>query len=121
MPVSVKSDVDAQVRAVMLRARLAELGLTLAEFGRRSGLSRNVVYRLSKGGKPTPEQVAAMKSMSASLMLLSSHRRLVLHRAFLDPEHFCRTAGPLKGAHPTSVIVTKKQIEMRRFARFTKS
>jgi len=49
-------DGDSINRAAELRKRIADDGLTLAGFGRKAGLSRNVVYRLAKGGKPTPEQ-----------------------------------------------------------------
>jgi hypothetical protein len=63
VPASLKSDSDAQVRRAALRARLADLGLTVAEFRRRTGLTRNVVYRLSKGGKPTPDQAGKMKGV----------------------------------------------------------
>jgi len=52
---------EAKMREVALRKRLSELGLSLAEFRRRAGLSRNVVYRLSKGGKPSPDQAAKME------------------------------------------------------------
>lgn len=51
-------DGDSINRAAELRKRIADHGLTLAGFGRKAGLSRNVVYRLTKGGKPTPEQAA---------------------------------------------------------------
>lgn len=54
---------DAKNREDALRKRLTELGLTLAEFRRRSGLSRNVVYRLSKGGAPNPEQADRMNAV----------------------------------------------------------
>lgn len=46
-----ETDIERRQR---LRARLAAAGITLAEFQRRSGLTRNVVYRLAKGGKPSP-------------------------------------------------------------------
>jgi transcriptional regulator with XRE-family HTH domain len=39
-------------RAEEFRARLIARGLTLAELGRRIGISRNVLYRLSKGRAP---------------------------------------------------------------------
>ena len=48
---------DSQKRAADLRRQIAAAGWTLAEFGRRSGLSRNVVYRLAKGGKPSTAQI----------------------------------------------------------------
>jgi predicted transcriptional regulator len=49
-------DEESAARASALRKRLAERGLTIAEFRRRSGLTRNVVYALSKGKKPSDEQ-----------------------------------------------------------------
>lgn len=56
-------DVQSREREMAFRKRLAELGLTLAEFRRRSGLTRNIVYRLSKGGKPSMEQAAKMDAV----------------------------------------------------------
>ena len=46
---------EARARATDLRARLKEAGLTQAEFGRRAGLGRAVVWRLAKGGKRNAE------------------------------------------------------------------
>jgi transcriptional regulator with XRE-family HTH domain len=45
-----------QQRALNLRGRIKAAGLSLAEFQRRSGLSRNVVYNLARGQKPNVEQ-----------------------------------------------------------------
>ena len=45
-----------QSRATVLRLRIKQAGLTIAEFQRRSGLTRNVVYALAKGKKPSVDQ-----------------------------------------------------------------
>jgi len=47
---------DASERAKRLRARIAAKGLTLAEFARRAGLTRNVMYGLGKGRAPKPAE-----------------------------------------------------------------
>lgn len=49
-------DPAAAKRAADLRRRIAAAGLTIAEFRRRSGLSRNVVYALSKGREIKPDE-----------------------------------------------------------------
>jgi hypothetical protein len=48
-------------RAAEFSRRLKASGLTLSEFQQRSGLSRNVVYNLSIGQKPKPEQANAIE------------------------------------------------------------
>jgi transcriptional regulator with XRE-family HTH domain len=50
---NIKDPVKA-ARAADLRRRIKAAGLTIAEFMRRSGLSRNIVYALSKGREATP-------------------------------------------------------------------
>ena len=45
--------IDEQ-RATDFRQRIKAAGMTLAEFSRRSGITRNIVYRLTKGQKPKP-------------------------------------------------------------------
>ena len=47
---------EYEARALEFRRRLREAGISIAEFARRSGLTRNVVYRLSKGQHPKSEQ-----------------------------------------------------------------
>lgn len=51
MPEDLNNDPAARARAAELRARLKKAGLTQAEFGRRAGLGRAVVWRLAKGGR----------------------------------------------------------------------
>jgi predicted transcriptional regulator len=53
---------EAYLRAQQLRTRLAKKAVTLAEFGRQTGLTRNVVYGLSKGRAPS---VATQKKIDA--------------------------------------------------------
>jgi predicted transcriptional regulator len=45
-------------RAEEFRRRLKATGLTITEFQRRSGLTRNVVYNLSKGQLPSSQEQA---------------------------------------------------------------
>ena len=47
---------EAASRAADLRRRIVAGGFTIAEFRRRSGLTRNVVYALTKGRAATPEE-----------------------------------------------------------------
>jgi hypothetical protein len=49
-------DPGITARAADLRRRIKAAGLTIAEFRRRSGLTRNVVYALSKGRAIRPEE-----------------------------------------------------------------
>jgi hypothetical protein len=52
---------DPQVSRAEWEARfrdaVARSGLNLAAFGRAAGFTRNVTYGLSKGRKPTPEEL----------------------------------------------------------------
>ncbi|MBC5810503.1 MAG: helix-turn-helix transcriptional regulator [Candidatus Eremiobacteraeota bacterium] len=52
---------ERALRKTELRSRLAAAGLTLAEFQRRSGLSRNVVYNLARGQQPKPDHVSKIE------------------------------------------------------------
>ncbi len=56
------SDDDAKLRAVQLRQRITAAGLTLVEFGRRAGFTRNVVLILTRfrGGVGVGHQAAAL-------------------------------------------------------------
>lgn len=47
---------DHETRAKDLRDRIRGARLTIAEFRRRAGLSRNVAYSISKGRKATAEE-----------------------------------------------------------------
>lgn len=52
---------ERTVRAAEFSRRLAATGLTITEFQRESGLTRNVIYNLSKGQQPSsPEQEAKL-------------------------------------------------------------
>lgn len=51
------TDTEREERARIFRERLAATGLSITQFQRQSGLTRNVVYNLSKGQRPSsPEQ-----------------------------------------------------------------
>lgn len=53
---------ERQLRAQAFARRLAAAAMRLSDFQRRSGLTRNVTYNLSKGQKPSsPEQAEAME------------------------------------------------------------
>ena len=47
---------EMRARGDALRARLVEKGISLNDFGDLTGLSRNQVYRLTKGQQPTADQ-----------------------------------------------------------------
>jgi predicted transcriptional regulator len=47
-------------RAAEFARRLKATGLTITEFQKRSGLTRNVIYNLSKGQKPSSGEQARM-------------------------------------------------------------
>ncbi len=58
-----KIDPEATARAEAIRKRIAAKGLTIAEFGRRAGFSRNITYGVLKGRKlraPEVERVNAI-------------------------------------------------------------
>lgn len=58
---STKPDLSKEARdarAAGFRRRLRTTGLTITEFQRRSGLSRNVIYNLSKGQAPSSQTQA---------------------------------------------------------------
>ncbi len=54
-----KSDADWIARAKDFKHKLEATGLSITAFQRASGLSRNVVYNLSKGQKPSSDEQAA--------------------------------------------------------------
>jgi transcriptional regulator with XRE-family HTH domain len=54
---------DASDRATRLRARIAAKGLTIAEFARQAGLTRNVMYGLSKGRAPKAPEKAKIEAV----------------------------------------------------------
>lgn len=61
MPSSQKSE-DRVARAAEFARRLSATGLTITEFQRQSGLTRNVIYNLSKGQSlSSPEQEATLE------------------------------------------------------------
>jgi predicted transcriptional regulator len=54
-----KHDSESEARAAEFARRLKATGLRITEFQKKSGLSRNVVYNLSKGQKPSSDEQAA--------------------------------------------------------------
>jgi hypothetical protein len=50
-----KHNSESVARAAEFARRLALTGMGATEFQRASGLTRNVIYNLSKGQKPTSE------------------------------------------------------------------
>jgi plasmid maintenance system antidote protein VapI len=57
-----QSSEDRMRRAADFKRRLDEAGFGLGELQRRAGLTRNVIYNLSKGQSPTsPEMAAALE------------------------------------------------------------
>lgn len=53
-----RNDPDWRLRSEEFARKLKATGLSITEFQRLSGLSRNVVYNLSIGQKPSSEQHA---------------------------------------------------------------
>jgi transcriptional regulator with XRE-family HTH domain len=51
-----EQDVEAAERAKRLRHRITARGMTLAEFARRAGFTRNIMYGLAKGRPLKPEE-----------------------------------------------------------------
>lgn len=51
---------EREARAAEFNRRLKATGIGVADFQRRSGLSRNVVYNLSKGQKPSSQEQAKL-------------------------------------------------------------
>jgi len=50
------ADADSAARAASLRKRIKAAGLSFAELRRLTGISRNVMYAISKGRAPKPEE-----------------------------------------------------------------
>jgi predicted transcriptional regulator len=62
------ADTEKEQRARAFRERLAATGLSITEFQHESGLTRNVVYNLSKGQKPSSaEQARRLEEAFAKL------------------------------------------------------
>jgi predicted transcriptional regulator len=57
------NDQEAYARAVALRKRIAAKGLTIAEFGRKAGFSRNVTYGVLKGRRLRPPEEERVDSI----------------------------------------------------------
>jgi hypothetical protein len=55
---SMKRDSASDVRATDFLRRLKATGMTITEFQRHSGLTRNVIYNLSKGQAPSSQSQA---------------------------------------------------------------
>jgi len=51
---------EREIRAAEFARRLKATGLAVGEFQRRSGLSRNVIYNLSRGQKPSSQEQAEL-------------------------------------------------------------
>lgn len=57
-----KRDSETEARAAEFARRLAATGLSKTDFQQKSGLTRNVIYNLSKGQQPSsPDQAAALE------------------------------------------------------------
>lgn len=53
-----KQDSETAARAAAFARRLAQTGMGITAFQRASGLTRNVIYNLSKGQQPSSENQA---------------------------------------------------------------
>lgn len=60
---------EREMRAAEFARRLKATGLRTAEFQRLSGLTRNVIYHLSKGQAPSAEQARLLKAAFDKLVL----------------------------------------------------
>ena len=58
-----KIDPEASARAEVLRRRIAAKGLTIADFGRKVGFSRNITYGVLKGRKLRPDEVERVNAI----------------------------------------------------------
>jgi hypothetical protein len=58
-----KIDPEAAARAEALRRRIAAKGLTIADFGRQVGFTRNVTYGVLKGRKLKPDEAARVDEL----------------------------------------------------------
>jgi predicted transcriptional regulator len=58
-----KIDPEGNARAEAIRRRIAAKGLTIAEFGRLAGFSRNVTYGVLKGRKLRPDEIVRIDSV----------------------------------------------------------
>jgi transcriptional regulator with XRE-family HTH domain len=58
-----KIDPEATARAEALRRRIAAKGLTIAEFGRQVGFTRNTTYGVLKGRKLRPPEVERVNAI----------------------------------------------------------
>jgi predicted transcriptional regulator len=56
-------DSEATARAAAIRKRIADRGLSIAEFGRLAGFSRNVTYAVLKGRKLRPHEIERVTSV----------------------------------------------------------
>jgi hypothetical protein len=66
---------ERAVRAEEFARRLKATGLGITEFQRRSGLTRNVIYNLSKGQAPSsPDQATLMNEAFERLTPADSTR-----------------------------------------------
>jgi hypothetical protein len=57
------SDSEAAARAAALRKRLAAKKMTIADFGRRAGFTRNITYGVMKGRKLKPAEAARVDDL----------------------------------------------------------
>jgi len=58
-----KPDPEATARADAIRRRIAAKGLTIAEFGRKIGFSRNITYGIMKGRKLRPPEIERVNAL----------------------------------------------------------
>jgi hypothetical protein len=61
MPANTDPETTARVAAI--RRRIAAKGLTIADFGRKVGFSRNITYGVLKGRKLRPPEVARVDAI----------------------------------------------------------
>lgn len=57
------TDPESTARAAAIRKRIAAKGLTIAEFGREAGFSRNITYGVLKGRKLRPPEIERVNAV----------------------------------------------------------
>lgn len=57
------TDPETTARAAAIRRRIAAKGLTIAEFGRKAGFSRNITYGVMKGRKLRPPEIERVNAI----------------------------------------------------------
>ena len=58
-----KTDPEAAARAAAIRKRIVAKKMTIADFGRKVGFTRNITYGVMKGRKLKPDEAARIDDL----------------------------------------------------------